>query len=190
MLKGLLVVLVIVVVAVGGVLAYATTKPNTFKVQRAALITAPADKIFPLIADFHEWTRWSPYEKRDPDMKRHYGGAVGGKGATYSWEGNGQVGAGRMEITEAQTPSKVALALDMIKPISAHNTVVFTLEPQGEATRVTWAMSGNVPYFAKIIHVFMNMDKMVGGDFEAGLANLQAAAASESGKLSLKKDQP
>jgi hypothetical protein len=109
-------------------------------------------------------------------MKRGYAGAESGKGAIYTWEGNSQVGSGRIEIADTQPPSKIMIKLDMIKPIAAHNDVVFSLEPRGTATNVTWAMSGPVPYFAKIIHVFMNMDRMVGGDFEAGLANLKAAA--------------
>jgi hypothetical protein len=109
-------------------------------------------------------------------MKRGYAGPPAGKGAIYTWDGNNQVGSGRIEIAEAQPPSKVAIKLDMLKPFEAHNDVAFTLEPQGPATRVTWAMTGPVPYFAKIIHVFVNMDKMVGGDFEAGLAKMKAAA--------------
>ncbi len=109
-------------------------------------------------------------------MKRTFGATTAGKGATYAWEGNKDVGQGSMEIVESAAPGKVALKLDFVKPFEAHNAVVFTLEPKGGATNVTWAMEGPVPYFAKIIHVFINMDSMVGKDFEAGLASMKAAA--------------
>ena len=165
-----------IVILVCGVLIFAATKPDTFRVQRAASIKAPPDKIFPLINDFKRWDAWSPWEKKDPAMKRTWGSATSGKGAKYAWEGNGDVGQGSMEITESVPPSKVALKLDFVKPFEAHNIVQFTLEPKGDSTNVTWAMQGDTPYFAKIIHVFINMDSMVGKDFETGLANLQAAA--------------
>jgi hypothetical protein len=109
-------------------------------------------------------------------MKRTYGSTTGGKGATYAWEGNGNVGAGNMLITDAPAPSKVALDLNMTKPMTAHNKVEFTLVPAGETTTVTWMMRGEAPYFAKIIHVFFSMDKMVGGDMTAGLAKLKGVA--------------
>jgi hypothetical protein len=109
-------------------------------------------------------------------MKRTFSATTAGKGATYAWEGNKDVGQGSMEIVESITPNKVALKLDFVKPFEAHNMVVFTLEPKGGTTNATWAMEGPVPYFAKIIHVFLDMDSMVGKDFEAGLANLKAAA--------------
>jgi hypothetical protein len=99
-----------------------------------------------------------------------------GKGAQYAWEGNKEVGQGRMEIAESVPPSKVAIKLDFVRPFEAHNTVEFTLDPKGDATNVTWAMQGDTPYLAKIIHVFIDMDKMVGKDFEAGLANLKTLA--------------
>jgi carbon monoxide dehydrogenase subunit G len=176
MLKAVLVVLAVLVIAVAGVLAYAATKPDTFKVQRSATIKAPADKIFPFISDFHEWTKWSPYENRDPGMKRSYGGAPRGKGATYAWDGNKNVGAGHMEILDAPAPSRVTIKLDFIRPFEGHNTAEFTLEPQGETTRVTWAMNGPVPLIGKVMHVFVDVDNMVGKDFEAGLAGLKALA--------------
>ncbi|MGZ5402746.1 MAG: SRPBCC family protein [Aeromicrobium sp.] len=126
--------------------------------------------------DFHAWEAWSPYEKKDPGMKRTLSGAATGKGAVYEWDGDSNVGAGRMEITESSPSSKVALNLDMIKPLTAHNVVEFTLQPEGDATTLTWSMKGDAPYFAKVIHVFFDMDSMVGTDFEAGLANLKALA--------------
>ena len=165
-----------VVVLIAAVLAYAATKPDTFRVQRSASITAPPEKVFALLNDFRRWGAWSPWEKKDPAMKRTFGATTTGKGAVYAWEGNKDVGQGRMEIAESVPPSKVALNLDFVKPFEAHNLVEFTLEPKGDTTNVTWAMQGDTPYFAKIIHVFINMDKMVGKDFEAGLANLKAIA--------------
>lgn len=172
----LLTVAVILVVGIAGVLIFAATKPDVFRVARSTSIKATPDKIFPLINEFRNWASWSPYEHRDPAMKRTYSGAESGKGAIYEWDGNSNVGAGRIEITDTTPPSKVMINLDMLKPFEAHNNVVFTIEPNGETTSVTWAMSGPVPYFAKIMHVFMNVDRMVGGDFETGLANMKAVA--------------
>ena len=165
----------IVVVLIAGVLIFASTKPDTFRVERTTRIQAPAAKIFPLIDDFHRWEAWSPYEKLDPGMKRTFGGAPAGKGATYAWEGSSKAGAGTMEITESQPASKVAIKLDFVKPFEGHNTAEFTLQPQGGATQVTWAMYGPSPYVAKLTGIFFNMDQMIGKDFETGLANLKTA---------------
>lgn len=178
MLKALAVIAAILVVAAAVVLVWAATKPDTFRVERSATIKAPPEKIFPLIADFHQWGRWSPYETRDPDMKRIYGGAERGKGANYAWEGDSNVGTGHMEILDAPAPQKVAIKLDFLKPFEAHNIAEFTLQPKGDGTRVTWAMQGPTPFIGKIMHVFINMDRMVGTDFEAGLANLRKATES------------
>jgi len=167
---------IIVAVLIAGVLIFAATKPDTFRVQRAASIKAPPEKVFALINDFKRWDAWSPWEKKDPAMKRSFGAATAGKGATYAWEGNKDVGKGGMEIIESAPPSKIALRLDFEQPFEAHNMVTFTLAPHDGATRLTWAMEGPAPYFAKIIHVFIDMDKMVGKDFEAGLASLKAVA--------------
>ena len=168
--------LIVIVVGVAGVLAYAATRPDHFRVQRSASIKAPPERIFPFINDFRQWGAWSPYEKIDPGMKRTYGAIGAGKGATYAWEGNSNVGSGNMEIIEAPAPSRVVIKLDFLRPIEAHNTAEFTLVPNGDSTDVTWAMHGPVPYFAKLIHLFLNMDKMVGGQFATGLANLKRAA--------------
>jgi uncharacterized protein YndB with AHSA1/START domain len=165
-----------VIVLIAAVLIFAATKPDTFRVQRAASIKAPPEKIFALINDFHRWDAWSPWEKKDPAMKRTFGAATSGKGAVYAWEGNKDVGQGSMEIAESVSPSKITLKLDFVKPFETHNMVEFTLEPKGDTTNVTWAMQGNTPYFGKILHVFINMDGMVGKDFETGLSNLKAAA--------------
>ena len=158
------------------VLAYAATRPDTLHVERAARVKASPEEIFPLISDFHRWTSWSPYEKRDPAMKRTYSGAPQGKGAVYEWEGNSEVGQGRMEITDTADPSRVTIKLDFIKPIEGHNVAEFALAPQGGTTNVTWSMDGPSPYLGKLIGVFVNMDRMIGTDFEAGLANLKAIA--------------
>ena len=168
---GIIVLLVIVVV-----LIIAATKPNTFRVQRSTTIAAPPEKIFPHLNDFHAWPAWSPYERKDPAMKRTFSGPATGPGAIYEWDGDRNVGKGRIEITEVSPNSRIALNLDMLKPFEAHNKAEFTLQPQGSATVVTWAMHGPAPYFSKLLQVFCNMDRMVGGDFEAGLANLKAAA--------------
>lgn len=177
MLKTILIIVaVIVVVPAAAILIFAATRPDTFTVQRSASIKAPPEKVFPLISDFRSWGAWSPWEKMDPELKRTYSGSANGKGAVYAWEGNSKVGQGRMEITDASPSSKVALKLDFVRPFEAHNMVEFTLEPRGESTHVTWTMQGRQPYIAKVIGVVFSMDKMVGKDFETGLANLKAAA--------------
>jgi len=170
------IITLVVVVLLVAVLVYAATKPDTFRVRRATSINAPPEKIFALINDYHSWGSWSPYEKLDPTMKRTYSGAANGRGAVYEWEGNSKAGKGRMEITDTAPPSKVTINLDFVKPFEAHNIVEFTLEPTGDSTNVTWAMHGPTPYVAKIMHVFLNMDRMVGKDFETGLANLKTVA--------------
>src|SRR5882757_7873730 len=124
-------------VLVAAVLIYATTRPDTFRVQRAASIKAPPEKIAAVLSDFHAWEAWSPWEKMDPAMKRSFSGAEKGKGAIYVWQGNSEVGQGSMEITEAG-PSRVALNLDFVKPFEGHNKVVFSLAPKGDTTEVIW----------------------------------------------------
>jgi hypothetical protein len=164
-----------VLVLLAGFLAFAATRPDTFRVQRSTSIKAPPEKISALIQDFHNWTSWSPWEKLDPALKRTYSGAASGTGAVYEWEGNQKAGQGRMEITEA-SPTRTTIKLDFLKPFEAHNTVDFALEPVGESTNVTWVMDGTNSYLGKVMSVFFNMDRMVGKDFETGLANLKAAA--------------
>jgi hypothetical protein len=129
-----------------------------------------------LINDFHRWVAWSPYEKKDPAMKRTLSGATTGRGAVYEWEGNKDIGKGRMEITDTSPPSKVIITLDFVKPFEAHNIVEFTLEPNGDSTNVIWSIHGPSPYISKLISVFVNMDRMIGKGFEAGLANLKIVA--------------
>jgi carbon monoxide dehydrogenase subunit G len=169
-------ILIVVVVLIAAVLVYAATMPDSFSVQRTASIKAPPEKIFPLINDLHRWGSWSPWEKMDPEMKRTYSGSAAGKGAVYAWQGNSKVGEGRMEIADTSPPSKVTIKLDFLKPFEAHNTAEFTLEPKGDSTNVTWTMYGPSAYIHKVIGVFVSMDKMIGKDFEIGLANLKSAA--------------
>jgi uncharacterized protein YndB with AHSA1/START domain len=176
MLKAIVIVAIVLVVAAVAIVAYAAFQPNSFRVERSALIKAPADKIFPLINDFHAWRTWSPYEERDPDMKRTFGGPAAGKGPTYDWDGNRNVGSGHMEILDAPPPSRVTIKLDFIRPFEGHNTAEFTLVPQGEGTKVTWAMFGPQPLVARIMGLFFNIDEMIGKDFAAGLAKLKALA--------------
>jgi hypothetical protein len=168
-----IVLVLIAVVAV--ILGYAATKPDTFSVQRSITINAPPEKIAPLLDDFHQWGAWSPWEKLDPAMKRTHSGAARGKGAVYAWEGNSQAGAGRMEVLDASA-AHVGIQLDFLKPFASHNTAEFKLEPNGNSTKVTWIMNGPNLYIGKVMSVFMSMDKMIGKDFEAGLANLKARA--------------
>jgi len=161
---------------IAAVLLFASTRPDSIRVQRETSIKAPPEKIFPFIADFHRWVAWSPYEKKDPALKRTYGGAAQGQGAVYAWEGNHEIGQGRMEITKVSSPSKIAIQLDFVKPFEARNVVEFTLQPQGDATHVTWVMQGESAYVAKLMGLFFDMDKMIGQDFEAGLASLKTVA--------------
>ena len=168
----LLWILLIVVVALAALLAYAATRPDTFSLSRSIAINAPAARIFPLIADFREWTKLSPWEKLDPALQRAYSGAERGVGAVYEWEG-AKAGQGRMEIAEAPEPSRVRIKLDFIKPFPANNVATFELAERGGATTVTWSMSGPQAFMGKVVSVFMSMDKIVGRSFEQGLADLK-----------------
>ena len=166
----------LVVVALAAVLVIAARKPDSFRVQRAITIQAPPEKIFALINDFHAWAAWSPLEKLDPQMKRTFTGPAAGQGSAYGWEGNSKVGQGHMEILEAQPSSTIRIKLDFLKPFEAHNTAIFTLQPMADGTHVSWVMEGPAPFVSKLMQVFMSMDAMIGKDFEAGLANMKAAA--------------
>jgi uncharacterized protein YndB with AHSA1/START domain len=172
------VIAVILALAIAAVLILAATKPDTFSVRREIDIKAPPETIFPLINDFHQWGSWSPYENKDPAMQRSFAGANSGKGAVYGWEGDKNVGSGRMEITDTTAPTKIVIKLDFFKPFEAHNTAEFTMLPQDGATHVTWLMHGPCPFMGKIMHVFMNIDSMVGKDFAVGLANLKRLTES------------
>jgi len=167
------IIAVVLAIAIAILLILAATKPDTFTVRRATTVKAAPEAIFPLINDFHQWGTWSPYETKDPAMKRTYSGTASGKGAVYAWQGNKNVGSGRMEILDSSAPSKIVIKLDFFAPFEGHNTAEFTMLPQGDVTNVTWLMHGPVPFMAKIMHVLMNIDRMVGKDFEIGLANLK-----------------
>jgi hypothetical protein len=174
MLTIVAIIAVILAVAVAVALILAATKPDRFSVRREITVQAPAERIFPLINDFHQWVTWSPWEHRDPALKRSYSGMESGKGAVYGWDGNNSVGSGRMEILESAAPSKIVIQLDFFKPFEGHNTAEFTMLPQGDATHVSWLMHGPAPFMNKLMQVFMNLDTMIGKDFEIGLANLKS----------------
>lgn len=171
-------IIILILVVLVAILAYAWTRPDTFTVQRSLTIAAPPDRLFPLINDFNNWPAWSPYEHRDPNMKRTIGGAPNGRGATYAWEGNKNVGKGRMEILESHPPSMITIKLDFEQPFEAHNMAEFTLQPVAGGTNVIWAMRGPSPFVTKLIGIFVSMDKMIGKDFETGLAKLKGTVES------------
>jgi len=173
MLEVIVVIAVILAVIIAAILILAATKPATLRVQRAVSINAPPERIFSLISDFHQWLSWSPYEQKDPAMKRTYSGAERGSGAVYAWDGDKNVGSGRMEILETSAPQKIVIKLDFFTPFEGHNTAEFTMLPQGDGTHVTWLMHGPANFMSRLIQVFINLDKMIGKDFEAGLANLK-----------------
>lgn len=172
-MKKLLIGLVVIVAVVLGL---ALMQPNTFSVSRSATIKAPPERIIGYLNDFHQWPAWSPWEKLDPAMQRTFGGAPSGQGAVYSWSGNDEVGQGRMEITESAPPSKVVIKLDFIKPFQSSSVTTFALQPQGDSTVVTWTMAGPSQFITRLMGVFVSMDKMIGKDFEKGLAQLKEAA--------------
>jgi carbon monoxide dehydrogenase subunit G len=161
-----------VIIAV--LLLFATTKPDTFRVERTMSIKAPQEKIYALINDFHEWKSWSPFEKLDPAMNKTFTGSLNGKGAVYEWSGNSKAGSGRMEITDTVQYSKITIKLDFIKPFEGHNTAEFTLQPDGENTKITWAMFGPNLYVGKVMSIFFNMDTMLGREFDKGLADIKS----------------
>lgn len=160
------------------IVALAASKPNHFRIERQIIIQAPASEIFPLVNDFHQWLRWSPWEKIDPALKRQYAGAATGIGSVYEWQGNKNVGEGRMEIIEEKPLERILIQLDFIAPFACNNQAEFTFSSEAGATRVNWAMSGPNRFMGKLMSVFCNMDKMVGKNFEVGLANLKSQAES------------
>lgn len=166
----------IIALLIAAILIYAVTQPDSFRIERSTSIKAPPEKIFPLLNDFHQWEAWSPWEKIDPAIKRSYSGASNGIGAAYAWQGNKDIGQGRMEIIESTPFSKMLIKIDFTQPFEAHNTIEFTLEHQGDSTQVTQAMYGPSPFISKLMGLFFSMDKMVGAKFEQGLANLKSIA--------------
>lgn len=167
---------IFIAILIAVILIYAVTRPDTFRIERSTSINAPPEKIFPLINGFHQWEAWSPWEKIDPGVKRSYSGADSGKGSVYAWQGNKDVGQGRMEIIESTLSSNVVIKIDFSKPFEAHNTIEFTLVRQGDTAKVTQAMYGPSPFMSKLMGLFFSMDKMVGQKFEEGLASLKDIA--------------
>jgi hypothetical protein len=167
---------IIIAILVAAVLVYVAMQPESFRVERSISIKAPPEKIFSQINGFHQWEAWSPWEKIDPAIKRTYSGADNGKGAVYAWQGNKDIGQGRMEIVESTPSSNVLIKIDFLEPFEGHDMVQFTLQPQGETTKVTQAMYGPSPFIHKVMSLFFSMDKMVGQKYEEGLASLKAIA--------------
>ena len=172
-LIGIAVVIALFVVAVA-------MRPSKFRIVRSATIAAPPETLFEQVNDFRKWRGWSPWEKKDPALKRSYEGPSAGPGAVYSWVGNKDVGEGRMTLTDSQPDQFVRIKLEFLKPFAATHTAEFSFEPRGDATLVTWAMAGENNFICKAFCLFMDMDKMVGRDFEAGLAAMKTVAASSA----------
>ena len=168
MLKIILIALAVIVVALVVIVAL---QPSEFRVARSTTISAPPPAVFAQVNDFHKWEAWNPWGKIDPAMKQTYEGAPAGTGAIYTWAGNNEVGEGRMTITESRPSDLIRVKLEFFKPFAATNTAEFTFKPEGNQTAVTWSMFGDNNFMAKAIHLFINMDKMIGGQFEKGLAD-------------------
>ncbi len=171
------VALILIAALLVALIVFIASKPDTFRYVRTTVVRAPADKVAALITDFHRWTEWSPYEKLDTAMKKTYGGSPAGVGATYAWEST-KAGVGRMEITDVR-PEKVTIKLDFSKPMTAHNTAEFLFVPKDGGTEVSWAMFGKQPFMAKAMDLIMNMEKMVAGDFEKGLAEIKRISETQ-----------
>ncbi len=152
--------------------------PGGYSVTRSAVIAAPAEQVFPLVNNFHNWESWSPWAKLDPEMELTFHGPDAGEGASYEWSGNNNVGQGSMQIVESVPPQRIVIDLRFLKPMEASSITTFSFEPQGEHTRVTWNMKGENNFIGKAFGLFMNMDKMIGKDFEKGLAALEMAATN------------
>lgn len=165
-----------IVAAIAVVIFLASRRPDTFRIERSVDIAATPEQVFPLIEDVQSFIKWSPFERKDPAMKRTFSGPQAGKGMIYEFAGNSQVGRGRLTITDSRPPSAVTFQLEMLAPIAARNVVEFTLAPHGAGTRVTWAMYGPSSFVPKLMGLFFDMEGMVGRDFESGLAGLKALA--------------
>jgi len=181
MLIVLLYVLVFIALILLLLFIIAARRPDEFAVRRSADIRAPSDKVFGLINDFRQWPKWSPWEKLDPNLERTLSGAEAGRGSVYEWRGDKRVGAGRMEILDSVPHSRIDIKLSFLKPFRAENRTMFTITPVDGASRVLWEMSGTNNFMFKLMGLVMNMDKMVGTDFEKGLAAMKAEA--ERGEL-------
>jgi Polyketide cyclase / dehydrase and lipid transport len=177
MLKIILIALVVIVVVLVVMIAL---QPSDFRVARSTPISAAPPAVFAQVNDFHKWEAWNPWGKIDPAMKHAYEGAPAGTGAVYTWAGNKEVGEGRMTIIESRPSELIRIKLEFFKPFAATNTAEFTFKPEGNQTAVTWSMFGDKNFMAKAVHLFMNMDKMIGGQFEKGLVSMKAAAEAPS----------
>jgi hypothetical protein len=167
-----------VVVVIGVFAVVVAMRPSDFRVERSAVVSAPAPVVFAQVNDLHNWDAWSPFAKLDPAAKQTFEGPRAGTGAALAWAGNRQAGEGRMTITESRPNELVRFRLDFLKPFAVTNTAEFTFTPQGDQTAVTWSMSGRQNFMAKAFCMFMSMDKMVGGEFEKGLAQMKSVAES------------
>lgn len=175
MLRLLGVLALLLVLGIAGLFAVAATRPDSFQVSRTLPVQAPPEKVYPLINDLRAFNSWNPFVRSDPAPQLSYSGPASGPGARNAF-GPGKGGTGTLTIVEAEAPTKVVMSLDMTQPMAARNRVVFSLEPQGGMTLVTWTLAGNTPLVGKVLHLVIDMDKMVGGQFEAGLADLKALA--------------
>jgi len=155
-------------------------QPSEFRIERSAVIAAPAPAVFAQVDDFHNWEAWSPWAKLDPVAKNSFEGAPAGKGAAFSWAGNNKVGEGRMTITESRPNELIRIKLEFLKPFDATNTAEFTFRPEGERTAVTWSMYGHNNFISRAVFLFVNMDKALGGEFEKGLASMKSAAEASA----------
>lgn len=176
--KVILGILAVILIAIIGFCAVVAMQPSEFKITRSATVNAPPEKVFEQVNDFHKWDAWSPWAKLDPAMKTTYSGSQSGQGASYAWTGNDQVGEGKMTIAESHPNEHIKIDLEFIKPWQSKNTTEFMFKPEGDKTNVTWTMTGQNNFAAKAVGLFMNMDKMIGGDFEKGLAQMKAVAES------------
>ena len=170
MILGILALIVVIAVVLGAVIAM---QPEDYKVTRSATYNAPAEKIFEQVNDFRKWDAWSPWAKIDPAMKTTYSGPVSGVGSSYAWIGNSEVGEGKMTISESRPSDFVKIDLDFIQPFASKNVTEFTIKPDGGKTNVTWTMKGKNNLMSKAFGLVMSMDKMIGGDFEKGLAQMK-----------------
>lgn len=167
----ILIALAVVAIALVGVVA---VQPSGFRIARTTTISAPPPAVFAHVNDFHKWEAWNPWAKLDPAMKQTYEGASAGTGAIYTWAGNREVGEGRMTLTESRPTELIRIKLEFLKPFKATNTAEFTFKPEGDRTVVTWTMTGEKNFIAKAVGLVMNVDKMVGGQFETGLARMKS----------------
>ena len=170
MLKKIFLAFVALIVIFGMIVTF---QPASYRIMRSIKIAAPPATVYPLVNDFHAWEGWSPWAKLDPAMKTTFEGPAAGTGAIYKWSGNKEVGEGQMTLLESKANELVRIKLDFIKPFADTCATDFTFKPDGNGTEVSWTMSGNRNFLAKAICLFMNMDKLVGGDFEKGLAKLK-----------------